>query len=235
MFARWKKNGSGISGAQEITSEAPQPDYEGNKILTALLNDQFVNDFFKLVNHNITKNTSPSTRGKIHSAMLKDLPRMEYYIDGYYVSFPGNIEQSLANFHETISQKPARSWLLKYIDAISAFLHQGVFVDICESIPYWEDQQGKRWDIRMISLDQNRSKNSFDISSQGIIKITAQSGVSNLILKNGDIIITDRNLSQLQLQISLLMVKGGGGSCLMVNNHNLADKAILNVHCQGKM
>ncbi|YCI28799.1 hypothetical protein M1E08_18300 [Erwinia sp. PK3-005] len=235
MFSRWKKNGATPSTSGSHTQQAGPLLYQGDKTLTALLNAEFNKHFLRVVNHNIVSNTSSFSRGKMLEAMQKDLPRMEYYIEGRPVSAPGNLERSLANFHQIINGNASLLWLNHYIDSVSAFLHQGIFVDICESIPWWEDDHGERWDIRMISLDQKRSQNAFDINCHGYIKITAQSSVTNLILKNGDIILTDRRASLLQLQVTLLMMKGGNGSCMVANALNGADRAILKISCQGKM
>lgn len=233
MFSFWKKTPAPLAAANDNAAQADA--YLGERTITALLNSDFNKNFLTTINQNITTNTSVSTRNVMCQAMEKDLPRMEYYIEGKYVSAPGNIEKSLANFHRIIHDDASLLWLQQYIDSVSAFLHQGIFVDICESIPWWQDNLGARWDIQMISLNQLRSKNAFHINRHGVIKVIAQSSVSNLILKSGEIILTDSKESHLQMQVTLAMLKGGNGICMASNALNMADHAILTVKCQGKM
>lgn len=236
MLSLWKNNLTALSETVNNKYLARQWTGKGNKNLTAKLNDTFRDNLSKVLNENIKLNTSPLTRGKLEGAMKRDLSRMEYSIDGHNVRVPGDTEGSIAKLNDVLNDNPARLPLAQNIDSIDAFLHQGIFVDIFESIPCWKDEKGNRLDIKMVSLDQLRNNVSFDIRHDGIIKMTAQSNVSNIILKNGDIIHTDKDNSKLDLEVTLLLKNRGGSCCAqVVNVHNIADKAILKLSGLGKM
>lgn len=233
MFSFWRKTDSRPVMA---ANNAPLSDiYSGKKTINAQFKSDFNKNLVRVINQNIELNTSNRTRGKIFHQMKKDLPRMEYYVDGKYVSAPGSVEKSLANFHDITSRETSLSWLPQYIDSISAFLHQGIFVDIFESVPTWQDEQGKSWDIQMISLDSQKTSNSFYINRHGVIKVIVQSGVSNLILKSGEIIKADSKDSHLQMQLTLSTLKNADGSFIVSDALNKADHAVLTVNCQDIM
>ncbi|MDR7343512.1 hypothetical protein J2X14_001924 [Pantoea alhagi] len=209
--------------------------YCGKKTINAQFGSAFSKNLVSVVNNNIKMNTSESTRGKMHPAMINDLHRMKYYVDGKAVSAPGNMDKSLANFNNITHSDASLAWLPQYIDSLSAFLHQGIFVDIFESVPTWQDEQGKSWDIQMISLDSQKTSNSFYINRHGVIKVIVQSGVSNLILKSGEIIKADSKDSHLQMQLTLSTLKNADGSFIVSDALNKADHAVLTVNCQDIM
>lgn len=233
MFSFWKKT---ICSPPVAASLTPLT-YENidNKVIRADFKSSFHKNLVSVINKNINLNTSKLTRGKMNSAMKIDLPRMNYHVDGKSVSAPGDMEKSLDNFQDITSRDASLSWLPKYIDSISAFLHQGIFVDIFESVPTWKDEQGKHWDIQMVSLNQSATNNSFYINRHGVIKVIVQSNVSNIILKNGDIVLTDSKTSHLQMQLTLSILKNADGSCKVSDALNKADHAVLTVNCQKIM
>lgn len=231
MFSFWKKS---IGGHALATNNVAQTHaYSGNSVINARFGSAFNKNLVRVINNNIALNTSNLTRGEISRPMQQDLPRMAYYIDGNDISVPGSVEKSVANFHDITHRDASLSWLPQYIDSISAFLHQGIFVDIFESVPTWQDEQGRNWDIQMISLDSKKTNNSFHINRHGEIKVIVQSGVSNLLLPNGEIIFTDSEKSHLQMQLTLLIERNADGSCMVSNACNKADHAVLTVSCQG--
>lgn len=233
MFSFWKKN----IGSPPVAASTTPLTYaqSGNKVIKAGFGSSFHKNLVSVINKNIDLNTSNRTRGEMHSAMEIDLSRMAYYVDGKYISAPGDREKSLANFNHITRSDASLSWLPKYIDSVSAFLHQGIFVDIFESVPTWQDEQGKHWDIQMVSLNQSATNNSFYINRHGVIKVIVQSSVSNIILKNGDIILTDSKTSHLQMQLTLSTLKNADGSFIVSDALNKADHATLTVNCQKLM
>lgn len=212
-----------ISSTNTQNNGINSPDYFGSKTLTAILDKRFAQKFSMAINNLIVNETSIDTRGLMSDSMQADLSRMDYYIDNYRVSTPGNFESSYQNF----INHGGEQWTHDYVDSISAFLHQGVFVDIFESIPYWEDSSGCRWDISMASLHRSNCSNVFNINKSGIIEIRSQSQVNNVILKNHDIVATNNFKSTLSLHISLIIMKVIGSHCLVIAADNLANRATL--------
>ena len=81
----------------------------------------------------------------------------------------------------------------------------------------------------MVSLDRNRTDTSFYISSTGMIKLITQAHISNLILKNNDIIMVDKNRSQFNLQLSFRAVTLPH-KCLVTTQGNGADGCRMALH-----
>ncbi|MBS0055833.1 hypothetical protein [Yersinia sp. Marseille-Q3913] len=214
-----KKNSSTNTQNNGINS----PDYFGSKTLTAILDKGFAQKFSMAINNLIVDNTSIDTRGLMSDSMKADLYRMHYYIDNYRVSTPGDFESSYQNFIDHGGEQ----WTHDYVDSISAFLHQGIFVDIFESIPYWEDSNGYRFDISMASLNSTNCSNAFHINKSGIIEIKSQSYVNNIICKRKGFVATNRVTSVFSLHISLIIMKVIGSHCLVMAADNLADRATL--------
>lgn len=233
MFSFWKKN---VGSPPMATSLTPLTYAQsGSKVIKADFESNFQKNLVSVINKNIDLNSSTLTRGKMHSSMEADLSRMEYFVGGKYISVPGDQKKSLANFNHITRSDASLSWLPKYIDSVSSFLHQGIFVDIFESVPTWTDEQGRNWDIQMVSLNQSATKNSFYIDRHGVIKVIVQSGVNNIMLKNGDIILTDSKTSHLQMQLTLSTLKNADGSFMVSDALNKADHATLTVNGQKMM
>ncbi|WP_174635191.1 hypothetical protein [Yersinia thracica] len=197
--------------------------YYGSKVVYAMLDINFTQKLSMLINDSIREYTSNNSRGVMCRSMHVDLPRMDYYIDNHMISIPGNIEASYNKFIE----QGGKEWANDYVGSISAFLHQGIFVDIFKAIPYWKDSNECRWDIIMASHDRLNCSNTFHINKDGSIKIISQSHVSNIILNDNNIVLTKSSKSFFSLQISLVCVKNIGGHCLVMTAGDSTDRATL--------
>lgn len=81
----------------------------------------------------------------------------------------------------------------------------------------------------MVSLDRNRTDTRFYISSTGMIKLISQANISNIILRNNDIIMVDKKRSQFNLQLSFRAV-AMPEKCLITTQGNAADGCRMELH-----
>ncbi|MBU9855086.1 hypothetical protein [Rahnella bonaserana] len=183
---------------------------------------------YDTINNNIDRDIRKFGKSAMNPSMLADLSRMNYFIDNKKISVPGNEIQSKINFSTQIIE-PKNQWIQEYIGSLSSFLHQGIFPDFFGAVDNWKASDGSKWEIAMVSLDRKRTDTSFYISSTGMIKLITQAHISNLILKNNDIIMVDKNRSQFNLQLSFRAVTLPH-KCLVTTQGNGADGCRMALH-----
>jgi hypothetical protein len=164
----------------------------------------------------------------MNPSMLADLSRMNYFIDNKKISVPGNEIQSKINFSAQIIESK-NQWIQEHIGSLSSFLHQGIFPDFFGAVDNWKASDGSKLEIAMVSLDRNKTNTSFYISSTGMIKLISQANISNIILRNSDIIMVDKERSQFNLQLSFRAV-AMPDKCLITTQGNGADGSRMTLH-----
>jgi hypothetical protein len=220
--------------ANTINVPAAATNYLQQHRLHVNLDEPIIQRIVSSINRNINAGHTEYGDAAMSRSMLVDLSRMNYFVNNKCISRPGDENGSYKKFMDAVSQTNLL-WVKEYIASLSYFLHQGIFMDVFEAVHEWKASGGAPWKIKMVSLDRERSDNSFNIDDSGIIKITSQCHVKNIILENNDIILTNSHNSTFLMQLTLLMLKGKGKRGHIVNGHNFADHVELNLDCQGLM
>ncbi|RJT56514.1 hypothetical protein CKQ54_10980 [Rahnella variigena] len=192
------------------------------------LSAEITRRLYDTINKNIDRDIRRFGKSAMNSSMLADLSRMNYYIDNKKISIPGNETQSKINFSTQIIE-PKNQWIQEHIGSLSSFLHQGIFPDFFGAVDNWKASDGSKWEIAMVSLDRNRTDTRFYISSTGMIKLISQANISNIILRNNDIIMVDKKRSLFNLQLSFRAV-AMPEKCLITTQGNAADGCRMELH-----
>jgi len=183
---------------------------------------------YNTINQNIDRDIRRFGKSLMNPSMLADLSRMNYFIDNKKISVPGNEIQSKINFSAQIIESK-NQWIQEHIGSLSSFLHQGIFPDFFGAVDNWKASDGSKLEIAMVSLDRNKTNTSFYISSTGMIKLISQANISNIILRNSDIIMVDKERSQFNLQLSFRAV-AMPDKCLITTQGNGADGCRMTLH-----
>jgi len=183
---------------------------------------------YNTINQNIDRDIRRFGKSVMNPSMLADLSRMDYFIDNKKISVPGNEIQSKINFSAQIIESK-NQWIQEHIGSLSSFLHQGIFPDFFGAVDNWKASDGSKLEIAMVSLDRNKTNTSFYISSTGMIKLISQANISNIILRNNDIIMMDKERSQFNLQLSFRAV-AMPDKCLITTQGNAADGCRMTLH-----
>ncbi len=183
---------------------------------------------YNTINQNIDRDIRRFGKSVMNPSMLADLSRMNYFIDNKKISVPGNEIQSKINFSAQIIESK-NQWIQEHIGSLSSFLHQGIFPDFFGAVDNWKASDGSKLEIAMVSLDRNKTNTSFYISSTGMIKLISQANISNIILRNSDIIMVDKERSQFNLQLSFRAV-AMPDKCLITTQGNGADGSRMTLH-----
>lgn len=183
---------------------------------------------YNTINQNIDRDIRRFGKSVMNPSMLADLSRMNYFIDNKKISVPGNEIQSKINFSAQIIESK-NQWIQEHIGSLSSFLHQGIFPDFFGAVDNWKASDGSKLEIAMVSLDRNKTNTSFYISSTGMIKLISQANISNIILRNNDIIMADKERSQFNLQLSFRAV-AMPDKCLITTQGNGADGCRMTLH-----
>lgn len=183
---------------------------------------------YNTINQNIDRDIRRFGKSVMNPSMLADLSRMNYFIDNKKISVPGNEIQSKINFSAQIIESK-NQWIQEHIGSLSSFLHQGIFPDFFGAVYNWKASDGSKLEIAMVSLDRNKTNTSFYISSTGMIKLISQANISNIILRNNDIIMVDKERSQFNLQLSFRAV-AMPDKCLITTQGNGADGCRMTLH-----
>lgn len=183
---------------------------------------------YNTINQNIDRDIRRFGKSVMNPSMLADLSRMNYFIDNKKISVPGNEIQSKINFSAQIIESK-NQWIQEHIGSLSSFLHQGIFPDFFGAVDNWKASDGSKLEIAMVSLDRNKTNTSFYISSTGMIKLISQANISNIILRNNDIIMVDKERSQFNLQLSFRAV-AMPDKCLITTQGNGADGSRMTLH-----
>jgi len=183
---------------------------------------------YNTINQNIDRDIRRFGKSVMNPSMLADLSRMNYFIDNKKISVPGNEIQSKINFSAQIIESK-NQWIQEHIGSLSSFLHQGIFPDFFGAVDNWKASDGSKLEIAMVSLDRNKTNTSFYISSTGMIKLISQANISNIILRNNDIIMVDKERSQFNLQLSFRAV-AMPDKCLITTQGNAADGCRMTLH-----
>lgn len=183
---------------------------------------------YNTINQNIDRDIRRFGKSVMNPSMLADLSRMNYFIDNKKISVSGNEIQSKINFSAQIIESK-NQWIQEHIGSLSSFLHQGIFPDFFGAVDNWKASDGSKLEIAMVSLDRNKTNTSFYISSTGMIKLISQANISNIILRNNDIIMVDKERSQFNLQLSFQAV-AMPDKCLITTQGNAADGCRMTLH-----
>ncbi len=221
------------SATTPVPSSSGRP-YTGTFNLTAQLDvvakGMLINRIEKVMREYLLS----SQNNEVSRSMRVDLSRMDFYLDSKKVSVPGNENASFDNFMLAASQ-PGFEWMQGGIPAISSFFHQGLFVDLHASIPQWSSDNGEPWIINMVSLDNHSTVNEFHLFSSGVMKIISRAKVANVIIIGNKIVLTNRNKSNIEMQLTLRLAGGKGRRCWVTDPRNHADYAVARLECEGLM
>lgn len=213
--------------------------FSGNKItthplqhtdcnLTLNISPEITHKLFNTINGNIAKDISKFGKSVMNPSMLADISRMHYYINNKKISVPGNEIKSKLNLSAQILE-PQNEWIQEHIGSLSSFLHQGIFPDFFGAVDDWKASDSTKWKIAMVSLDRNKTDTRFYISSNGMIRLITQANITNIILRNNDILMVDKNRSIFTLQLSFRAVKMPD-RCIITTQGNEADGSQMVLH-----
>lgn len=207
----------------------PKPQAKKNELyISRDISSEITCRLYNTINQNIDRDIRRFGKSVMNPSMLADLSRMNYFIDNKKISVPGNEIQSKINFSTQIVESK-NQWIQKHIGSLSSFLHQGIFPDFFGAVDNWKASDGSKLEIAMVSLDRNKTNTTFYISSTGMIKLISQANISNIILRNNDIIMVDKERSQFNLQLSFRAV-AMPDKCLITTQGNAADGSRMTLH-----
>ena len=185
------------------------------------ISPEIARDLYDTINQNIDRDIRKFGNSVMNPSMLADISRMNYFINNQKISVPGNEIQSKINFSNQ-TMEPANHWIQEHIGSLSSFLHQGIFPDFFGAVDHWKASDNSKWEIAMVSLDRNKTDTRFYIYNTGMIKLVTHANIINVILKNNDIMMVDKDRSMFTLQLSFRAVVMPE-KCLITSQGNEAD------------
>ena len=204
--------------------------WDGNITLNAPVNQvQFCESFERRLKKTISESSFNYSSGEINEAMKCDLNRINYFINGQPVCVPYSKELSLEKFILTAQQLNA-GWLDEHLPLLSTILHQGLMVDILDSINYWETARREKLPLKMVSTDSKNNTLSIYINISGEIKFIVAGKINNIITEDFKVLCVDRYKSEIVMQITFLLIRGQKGSGMFISRRNPADHAQLRLY-----